>query len=212
MMVDDYIRETISAYDANPGQYEKVTKDIVAHQELKEFLDKLSDKDLPVLDAGCAFGRDSEFFHSSGRRVVGIDLSDGLLERARELNPGIDFIKMDVRELDFPDESFAGIWCNAVLLHLKDEDTVKALSEFARVLAPGGILFVTFKKGIGEEVKGSQFTLDGARYYKYQTIGSAEKLIKDSGLVIDRIYEVNELERWGIERAQDLVHCFAIKK
>jgi ubiquinone/menaquinone biosynthesis C-methylase UbiE len=118
---------------------------------------------------------------------------------------------MDVRKLDFSDESFAGIWCNAVLIHLNDADVAKALAEFRRVLVPGGTLFATFKHGEGEEVRQGSFTNSAPRYYKFQTVESVTGLVEQSGLAVDKIYSVNELERWGLERAEDLVHCFARK-
>jgi ubiquinone/menaquinone biosynthesis C-methylase UbiE len=35
--------------------------------------------------------------------VTGVDLSGGMVERARELNPGIEFRQGDMRCLDLPD-------------------------------------------------------------------------------------------------------------
>jgi 2-polyprenyl-3-methyl-5-hydroxy-6-metoxy-1,4-benzoquinol methylase len=37
-----------------------------------------------VLDAGCGHGRDSEFFHEKGLNVTGIDISEELIDIARE--------------------------------------------------------------------------------------------------------------------------------
>lgn len=210
--MDDYLKQTLKAYDANPEQYENATLGIVAEPELKEFVERLPSRELPVLDAGCAFGRDSALLSEKGVRVIGIDMSEALLTRARELNPDIDFRNMDVRQLDFANESFGGIWCNAVLIHLHDEDVVRALSEFTRVLSPGGISFVTFKHGEGEEVRQGSFTNSAPRYYKFQTVESLTGLIEQAGMTVERIYQVNEKERWGLERADELIHCFARKE
>lgn len=79
-----------------------------------------------ILDAGCAFGRDSAMFHGEGYKVVGIDMSDELLKKAFALSPDIDFKKMGIRDLKFSDNSFDGIRCHATLLHLTDEDILKA--------------------------------------------------------------------------------------
>ncbi len=87
----------------------------------------IPNKELPVLDAGCAFGRDTAIFAENGFKTEGIDLFDGLLERAKELYPRITFQKMDVRKLEFSDESFSGIWCNATLLHLTEKDMLIAI-------------------------------------------------------------------------------------
>jgi 2-polyprenyl-3-methyl-5-hydroxy-6-metoxy-1,4-benzoquinol methylase len=82
-MIDDYIEHTLAAYDANPEQYEAATVDIVAVQELKEFVEGLPTRELPVLDAGCAFGRDTTLLAKEGLTVVGIDYRRACLkERA----------------------------------------------------------------------------------------------------------------------------------
>jgi SAM-dependent methyltransferase len=49
---------------------------------------------------------------------------------------GLDARLGDARELPFPDGSFDAVTCNHTLYHVPDPD--QALSEFVRVLRPGG--------------------------------------------------------------------------
>ena len=59
-------------------------------------------------------------------------------------------VKMDIHEMPFPDNSFQVVLCNHVLEHVTDD--IKALTEIARVLKPGGfaILQVPFFHPIPE--------------------------------------------------------------
>ena len=211
-MFDEYITRTLNAYNADPKKYEDATEEMVLHEEIKEFMSRVPSKDLPVLDAGCAFGRDTALLAENGFKTEGIDMSDGLLERAKKLHPHLSFQKMDVRKLEFPDESFSGVWCNATLLHLTNKDMQIALEEFKRILIPNGIVFMSLKEGEGEEELVEKFSSNSARYYNYHSIETVRKLVQVSGLKVARIYTINEREKWGPDK-RDLnwVYCFAVK-
>jgi SAM-dependent methyltransferase len=208
----DYITRTLSAYDADPKKYEIATADMSPTEEVEAFIAQLPTKDLPLLDAGCAFGRDTALFAERGYTVVGIDMSEGLLKRARELSPELTFKKMDVRKLDLKADSIAGIWCHATLLHLKDDDVTQALHEFERVLTTNGVAFLSFKEGTGEEEFVEKFSSTSTRYFNYQTEGSVRTIVEESGLEVARLYTINERQRWGADK-RDLnwVYCFAKK-
>ncbi|HZS31120.1 MAG TPA: class I SAM-dependent methyltransferase [Gaiellaceae bacterium] len=102
-----------------------------------------------VLDVGCGPGRDMAWFEERGATVVGTDVSPRMLELARRRCSGALEL-MDMRELAFPAASFDLVWANASLLHLPKADAVRALEEFRRVVAPGGLVVVTVKRGAGE--------------------------------------------------------------
>jgi ubiquinone/menaquinone biosynthesis C-methylase UbiE len=74
--------------------------------------------------------------------AVATDISPGMLERlaqtAQELGVDVDTRQADAESLPFPDGSFDLVLGHAVLHHLPGLD--KALSEFHRVLAPGGTM------------------------------------------------------------------------
>ena len=75
-------------------------------------------------------------------KAVATDISPGMLERlaqtAQELNVDVETMQADAESLPFPDGSFDLVLGHAVLHHLPGLD--KALSEFHRVLAPGGTM------------------------------------------------------------------------
>ncbi len=197
MRVFDYLSRTVAAYEQNPRKYEGATGGMIPDAELGIFTELLTCPEGPVLDAGCAFGRDSALLAARGISVIGIDLTTAFLDRARELHPGLDFRLMDVCALDFPDGSFAGVWCQATLLHLKDEHVRLALSEFHRVLRPGGALFASFKEGEGEDEFVESFSADAARFFRYQTEDRVRGLLNAAGFVKSDIRTFNERARYG---------------
>ncbi|MFF8831613.1 class I SAM-dependent methyltransferase [Streptomyces sp. NPDC015131] len=209
----DYLSRTLAAYERSTGRYETATKGMVPDAELDLFTSLLRDSAGPVLDAGCAFGRDTALLAARGVRVTGVDLSEPFLARARSLHPALDFRRMDVCALDLPDGAFAGVWSQATLLHLKDEDVRTALAEFHRVLRPGGALFVSFKEGEGEEEIVESFSADTARFFRYQTAERVDVMLRSAEFTGVDVRVVNERERYGPgHRDLDWVTAYAQKK
>ena len=75
-----------------------------------------------------------------GVDLVGVDLSEEGLARARERLPGARFLLMDAGELDFPDGSFDLVLCVEAACHFPSRE--RFLAEARRVLRPGGTLAV----------------------------------------------------------------------
>ncbi len=105
------------------------------------------------LDAGCGAGaRDVHHLWNKGLDVYGIDAVEENIQEARALHPEIaDRVQVaDLRDsLDFANESFDFVICNAVIQHIEPENLPATLSEFARVLRPEGVLQLMFKNGTG---------------------------------------------------------------
>jgi ubiquinone/menaquinone biosynthesis C-methylase UbiE len=95
-----------------------------------------------VLDVGCGEGRFASELARAGVRVVGADVAEEPLRRARERDPGLD---LRLIEPDGPwpieDASFDAVWAGETIEHVAD--TAGWLSEVRRVLRPGGRLLLS---------------------------------------------------------------------
>jgi SAM-dependent methyltransferase len=89
-----------------------------------------------VLEVGCGTGLILERVRGFASEVCGVDLSPGMLERARDR--GLDVREADCTALPFPDASFDVAYSFKVLAHVDRID--QALAEMARVVRPGGHL------------------------------------------------------------------------
>lgn len=101
----------------------------------------------PVWDFGCGPGQTTQYLADLGVAISGMDLSQKLLEQARVLHPGIQFRKGDMLDLDFDNESIAGIVSFYAIVHFTKKQVEKAFQEIFRVLKPGGIFLLAFHVG-----------------------------------------------------------------
>ena len=92
-----------------------------------------------VLDIGCGVGTVTAQLAQGGAEVVGVDVNDALLARARERHPGLRFERFDAAQLR-PDSfgHFDGIWCSFVAAYLPDLDGF--VRRIAACLRDGGWL------------------------------------------------------------------------
>jgi len=97
-----------------------------------------------VLDAGCGGGRNTIAMARLGAATAhGIDIGAQGIEDAKRRSqalPGVHFQQASVEAIPFPDATFDVIWCAGVLMHTEHDEHV--LDELARVIKPGGLLYM----------------------------------------------------------------------
>jgi SAM-dependent methyltransferase len=111
----------------------------------------VKDLDAPLLDAGCGTGMIGVVLAALGHRdLIGVDLSEGMLGRARDKGVYEALERKVLGEpLGFPDGRFAAAVCAGVLTvgHAPPE----SLDELARVVRPGGHVIFTLSRPVLEE-------------------------------------------------------------
>jgi ubiquinone/menaquinone biosynthesis C-methylase UbiE len=138
MRKEDIVR---TGYSRIAARYNQHRNRFHNEQELERFVSLLT-REAHVLDAGCGTGVPvTRFLVERGIRVTGIDIAPGMIALAREQVPEADFMKGDMTQLAFPDESFNGIVSTFAIIHVPREKHSGIYQNFYRVLKPGGILF-----------------------------------------------------------------------
>ncbi|WP_419678454.1 class I SAM-dependent methyltransferase [Aliarcobacter lanthieri] len=99
-----------------------------------------SNKDEIVLELGCGDGTLAKEIEKSGAKVIGIDLSENMVKKAKE--NGIEAYVMSATNLEFSDNYFDKVFSNAVLHWVNDLD--KNAKEINRVLKNNGKFVAEF--------------------------------------------------------------------
>jgi ubiquinone/menaquinone biosynthesis C-methylase UbiE len=139
---------------------------------------------VPVVDLGCGPGRIAAHLAGLGLDVSGVDLSPGMVDVARQAQPGLRFEVGSMSALPHPDASLAGAVAWYSIIHTPPERMGALFVELARVLRPGGTLATAFQ--VGDERLhvsqgyGHEVSLDA---YRLQPAAVAE-LVTAAGLAV----------------------------
>jgi SAM-dependent methyltransferase len=182
-----------AGYDAVAEEYVRRIYDELRHKPLdRQVLDRFAQRVGgvgEVCDMGCGPGHVARYLHDRGVKVCGLDLSPGMLLHARQLNPGIEFVQGNMLALDIADGAWAGIAAFYCICNLPPSDLPATFREMHRVLAPGGLLLLSFH--LGDEIKhldewwGFTVSLD---FYFFRTSQITATLV-DAGFTVEEIIE-----------------------
>ncbi|MFN5418086.1 MAG: class I SAM-dependent methyltransferase [Flavobacteriia bacterium] len=115
---------------------------------IESAIKKLDKKDLSILDVGCGNGNISRYLGSKDFSVLGIDISEASILKARMLNffENVSFRHLAAEEL-IGVQKFDVVVCSEVIEHLDNPQLV--LNQLRKLLNPGGLLIVTVPNGYG---------------------------------------------------------------
>jgi ubiquinone/menaquinone biosynthesis C-methylase UbiE len=136
------LRSTQTYYDTFSSSYERER-----HRGYHRLIDDLElelvrryGTGRDILEAGCGTGLLLTEAARIGRSAIGVDLSHGMLLRARER--GLRIVQGSLDALPLPDNSVDLVYSMKVLAHVPP--IREALAELARVTRPGGHLLLEF--------------------------------------------------------------------
>ncbi len=133
---EDSFNQMAPIYDA----YRGVDAQVLEHLS-RRVKARASGRGQALLDIGCGTGRYSiQLAEAYGLQLTGVDVSEKMLNQAREKHPADVWLLKPIEEAWFSDESFDFILMSYVIHHLRDYP--RTLSDCHRYLRPGGVLFI----------------------------------------------------------------------
>jgi SAM-dependent methyltransferase len=152
--MDDPTNSIRESYDRLAEEYARRIADELRHKPLdRALLDrfaKQTEGQGEVCDMGCGPGHVARYLRDAGASVFGLDVSPGMLEQARKLNPDIRFREGNMMSLDIGDGTLAGIAAFYAIVNIPGRSLPVIFREFHRVLDSRGLLLLAFH--IGHEV------------------------------------------------------------
>jgi SAM-dependent methyltransferase len=139
-----------------------------------------------VLDLGCGCGVPAARILARRFRVTGVDISDVQVRRARQIVPQAKFVRRDMTEVDFPEESFGAVVCLYAIIHVPLEEQRPLLTRVFRWLAPGGLFLLIAGEeawtGEDENWLGSNVKM----YWSHADAGTYLRWLTQAGFAIER--------------------------
>ena len=192
-MIKEKINDVQSGYDLVADEYARRISDELRHKALDcRLLDRFAESVRNsgiACDLGCGPGHIARYLHGRGIQVCGMDLSRGMVERARRLNPGIELNQGDMRTLPVRDNTWAGIAAFYAIVHLPLPDLDRSLREMMRVLAPGGRLLLSFHIGEDTAQIESLWESGAALEFHFFRVSTVRGSIERAGFEIEEIIE-----------------------
>ncbi|QGH35501.1 methyltransferase domain-containing protein [Gracilibacillus salitolerans] len=124
-------------YDKNQYRANEISFD----NDLKEYIENNRQKEYDVLDLSCGTGlyleKQTNYFNGLDIKWSGLDLSDQMLNKAKEKVKNVELIQADVADMPYESETIDFISNSYAFHHYMDKGA--ALNEIYRVLKKGGI-------------------------------------------------------------------------
>ena len=200
MYKKDYFKIVRDGYDLIAGQYDRDRDKFYHDEDLNIFISHLPQNPV-VLDIGCgAADPVGRYLVDHGCAYTGIDFSEGMLRIAKKNCPEGSFLKMNMVELAFDDNSFDGVTAFYSIIHLERKYHLDLFKNIKRILKPGGVMLICLGPDAWEAV---DEYYDIKMFWSHYSPLKSLDLVKRAELEIisDEIKEINsERHYWILAR------------
>ena len=195
MIDNNVVAKTIKTYEELAEDYYKTHFDINEIKNIADFFIQ-NLKGQKILDVGCGPGRDAKYFSEHGLEVTGIDLTSNFVKMASQNVPNAKFIQMDMRNLDFPENTFDGIWACASFLHIPKDEAKNTLLGFRKILKPAGLIYLSIKQGNEEKFVEKDEYKGRTKFFAFYTQGEFKNLIESCNFKILKVLIDEKKDTW----------------
>ena len=166
---------TLEYYNKNAKTYCDQTLVGNLQENYNKFLEHLQ-PNAYILDFGCGSGRDSKYFLDNGYKVKAIDGSIEMCKLASK------YINQEVTCMKFEDlndiNAYDGIWACSSILHIEKENLSDILIKMINSLKVNGVIYTSFKIGVGYEIKEGKYYNYLAKDEMIQTLNKTSKSVE----------------------------------
>lgn len=155
-----------------------------------------------ILDYGCGYGRVTALLCEQDYTATGVDSAEAMIDKAWRLHPHLSFQKINPPHVPFSDGFFHAAVLFAVLTCIpSDYDQKATIDELARVVRPGGLLYISDYWLQTDESSRERYN---AGMEKYKTYGVFE--LSDGAVVRHhgRQWIAELLQRWELVVMSDI--------
>ncbi len=193
---------TLEYYNKNAKIYCEQTLIGNLQENYNKFLEHLQ-SNAYILDFGCGSGRDSKYFLDNGYNVKAIDGSIEMCKLASK------YINQEVTCMKFEElndiNTYDGIWACSSILHIEKENLSDILIKMINSLKVNGVIYTSFKIGVGYEIK-------EGKYYNYLTKDEMIQTLNKTSKSVELVDYFETLPSTRIKAENTIWGNFIIKK
>lgn len=219
LMYDNDVEEAKKIYDTYGEYFAQLEENNPDRKNLSEILYSMVGdiRGKKILDAGCGVGNDCKMLSENGAKVVGIDISQKMIDLAKERcrDYDVEFYLNDMERTEFPDSEF-DIAISAFSILYK-ENLKGIVREFRRVLKKDGELYIIVPHPIRKMMKYTRNYFDTGKHWEsfgkmkffnyYRTAEEYVNTLVSQGFVIKEIREPKP-----VKSSENFFPCYLIIK
>jgi len=184
---------TKDTYNKFSKEYAEKFRNFLMTEYINRVFDDWRGDNPRVLELGCGAGRDAEEICQRTSNYTGIDISEGLLEIAKQKKiANAKFSRQSIKDYGFT-ENFDIVFAVASLLHVNEEDFAQVLQRVHKILAKRGLFHITVKHG---KYKGEELVKDkyGERIFYFYRLSDIKRMAEGYEVVSEDQVTVGKTE------------------
>ncbi|MFO1305709.1 MAG: methyltransferase domain-containing protein [Burkholderiales bacterium] len=183
----DANRISVDTFDRIAARYDARNRGVTLYDDSQAlFCELLPPGPARVLDAACGPGGIAAYVlaRRPEAQVTGIDLAPAMIELARANVPAATFEVRDCRDLAGLGRKYHGIACGFGLPYLTPADTATFIADAARILEPGGALYIGVLEDIDKTVETQTYARGERVVIHYHREADLARAFASGGLAI----------------------------
>ncbi len=195
-----YLEKNVQTYDLLAEEYKERKKDYEISDKgiIRPFADYLKDnfKSINVLELGPGSGLNLQMFSEEGFNTTAIDISQKIIDVARQSSPKTKYIHDDFLAYNFEKIKYEGIFAKAFIHLFPKKDAILVIKKMRDLVVPKGEIFIsTTLHEVSEEgfIKKSDYFGEPERFRKRWTEKELIETINNLNLdIILKYYFIEE--------------------
>lgn len=197
--------ETFDTYNKIAEKYEEeYGQDLSDTPYIDRFLKEVHHG--KILDIGCGTGTLSEYIANKGFSVDAVDFSEEMLKIARRKIKNVNFIQMDMRNIDL-DEKYNGIMLAYSLFHISKKEVKEVIPKYFDLLQKNGVMLIILQEGEGEKYVDENLEIGLKKFVNYYSFEEIEKILNDNHFEIIEKYRKKPISEFSLQNDKLIIIC-----
>ncbi len=144
------------------------------------------------MDLGCGCGVPTSRLLADKFRVVGVDISDVQIDRARQLVPKATFRRADMTAVRFPSQSFEAVVSLYAIIHVPLREQRPLFKRVFRWLRPGGLFLAILGSGRWKGIESGWLGSESPMFWDHASADTYQRWLEDCGFLLEERKHVPE--------------------